>query len=632
MTLPLPPGFSPRAWQIEAVEAAKCALREHQAVIVSAATGTGKGSVIAGIGVMSAKKGRRVLMLAHREELLEELVARVRMIPEAPSVGLVKGARNELLNPIVVASVQSLGLKRLKQLGKVGLVLTDECHHALAPTYQRIYDHVASQNERYKHIGFTATPFRTGKEAGTTLGLGKVFQAVAYEYGIGDAIAAGDLVSPRGFRVATQISLEGVRNGADGDFLEDDLARRLDVPARNELVAQEYLARCPGKPALVFCCSIEHSQHMAESFRKLGIRAEAVWGVMPAGKRREFITRYKDRLGVDVLCSRDLIFEGFDAPQTAAIFQARPTQSRVVFTQMIGRGLRIYAGKSECVVVSFVDRAGGLDLATLTDLRPDDANERVVTALDVGDLVLRRRHEGWGVGEIREVSESEDTRLLYVKWPATAANPGGAVRPHTLQDLARAPEEEEAEQGQLLTIEPKVSGVKRYDMLLLPGASPKSSPGWYEYRGTWSCSARRAVPGGKAERQHDGTWRPAATETLAFHVRQEDRRWQAWSLQREQGETHDRAELVGDAPDRDAALGLAGARIVELGAKVSPIDADWKAHPASAKQVAALRAWGIRRDCTKLSKGEASALMDAVRCHRLTGQHLRPARAGSVAA
>jgi hypothetical protein len=298
---------------------------------------------------------------------------------------------------------------------------------------------------------------------------------------------------------------------------------------------------------------------------------------------------------------------------------------------MIGRGLRIYPGKSECAVVSFVDSASGLDLATLSDLTPDDADERVATALEVGDLVLRRRHDGWGVGEIRKVADVEDSRLLFVRWPATAANPNGAVRPHTLHDLARAPEEEEAEQGQLLTIQPKVAGVKTYDMLLLPGASPKSSPGWYEYQGTWSCSARRLVPGGKPERQHDGTWRPAPSETLAFHVRPVSGLWQAWSLQREPGQTHDRAELVGEAADRDAALALAGLRIVELGAKVSPIDADWKAHPASEKQVAALRAWGIRRDCSELSKGEASALMDAVRCHRL-GQYLRPARAGSVAA
>ena len=620
--LPLPPGQAPRAWQLEALAAARDAIKVHQAVIVSAATGTGKGSLIAGMGIRAARNGKRVLMLAHREELLDELAARVRRVPGAPDVGIVKGARNEMLNPVVVGSVQSLGVRRLAHLGRVDLVLTDECHHALAPSYGRIYDAVTTLNPNAKHVGFTATPFRTGRKAGTTLGLGQVYQAVAYEYGIADAIAAGDLVPPRGFRVATDVSLEGVHVGADGDFVETELSAVIDVPDRNELIVREYLSRCPHQPALVFCVSIEHSQHMAEALQRAGVRAEAVWGVMPAQRRRELIRRYRERDGVDVLCSRDLLFEGFDAPATVAIFQARPTQSRVVFTQMVGRGLRLHPGKTECAVVSFVDRADGLDLATLSDLSPDDPPERTSSALGVGDPVVRRRVQGWGVGVVQRVDEDEEGgRLFYVRWPASEAHPSTVERPHVLADLARAPTEEEPEDnGTLLAVQPRVAGVRVYEVLLLPGASPTTSPGWYEYHGTWSCAAALA-PVGRPQRQGDGTWRPAERPTVAVHVRQAGGGlWEAWSLSRVPGRDQDEVTQIGSAPDHLAAMRAGEQWLAGLGARPTPHDADWKAHPASDKQLSALRSWGIWRDTSKMSKGEASALLDAVRCRRLVAQ------------
>lgn len=639
MSLPLPPGQTPRAWQVEAEEAARFALRPvpesaggppglgHQAVIVSAATGTGKGSLIAGLAIMAARRGNRVLALAHREEILDDLVARIRRVPGAPDVGLVRGQHNQMLNPIVVASVQSLRPKRLKQLGKVGLVLTDECHHSLAATYLRVYDSVAEENPRWKHIGFTATPFRTGKKAGTTLGLGKVFQAVAYEYGIGDAIDAGDLVPPRGVRVATDVSLDGVKIATGGDFDEAELAARLDVPARNDLVAQEYTLRCKGQPALVFCTSIEHSKHMAEAFVRAGVKAAAVWGDMPIHERRDLIGRYRDRAGIDVLCSRDLIFEGFDAPATAAIFQARPTQSRVIFTQMIGRGLRLYPGKTECLVVSFADRGTGLDLATISDLSNDDPQDAPgAKPVCVGDEVIRRRLVGWGVGIVRRVDFDEDVEIYYVAWPVTQANPSGGIRPHTRGDIARAPVE--AEEGQLVTVSPTIAGVKTYEMLLLPGAKgapAKNAPGWYDYKGSLSCSARLVSGEGRNVRLQDGTWRRESADavvSVACHVRRSGASWEAWLLTREPDATQDAIEPIGEAPTQVDAVKLAQSRLVALGARVSPIDADWKTHPATDRQLDALRRWGIRRDTSGMSRGEASALMDAVRCHRLVGQQI----------
>ena len=602
------------------MDATRQALATHQAVIVSAATGTGKGSVVAGLAIRAAQRNRRVLCLAHRDELLSDLVERVRRVPGAPSVGLVKAARNEMLNPIVVASVQSLGAKRLGQLGRFDLVLTDECHHALAPSYGSVYEAIGSVNPGYKHVGFTATPFRTGKKAGETLGLGKVYSGIAYEYGIADAIAAGDLVPPRGFRVSTSVSLDQVRIGADGDFVEADLAQAIDLDARNDLVAAEYLARTPGAPALVFCASIEHSQHMAEAFARAGVKAEAVWGVMGAAKRRELIRRYKERDGIDVLCSRDLIFEGFDAPATMAIYQARPTQSRVVFVQMVGRGLRLFPGKTECQVVSFVDNGAELDLATLADLSNDDPADRTSKPLAVGDEVIRRRHEDWGVGVIRAIEEGDEGEppLYRVAWPVSRWHAAPVMRPHAIRDIQRKPEEPE-EEGETIEVKSRIAGIQTYEVFLLPGSSPKTAPGWYEYQGTWTCSARIA---------HRPTWTPSGfitpTETRVLHARPDGVGWSLFEITRP--DRDDVVEKLGGYPDQHRAMEAAQARLSAVGAKPTPVDADWKTHPATEAQQRALRSWGIRRDTSKMSKGEASALMDAVKAYRLAGKESGNAR------
>lgn len=601
--LPLPPGQSPRQWQLDALDALRASIPpvgQFQRVIVSAATGTGKGSLMAGITVLAAWSGTRVLLLAHRDELVAELVARIQKIPDAPTVGVVKAERDEWLHDIVVASVQSITKTRRERMGRFDLVLTDEAHHAIAPRYRHIYEAVEAANPDWVHIGFTATPFRAAKDGGTS-GLGKAFDAVVYEYGIRDAIDNGDLVPLRAFNVSTDLSLAGVEIGSDGDYKADQLSAIVDCEARNDLVVSQYLERCPGLPALVFGASVAHAQHLAEAFQRRGITAAAVWGDMPLQTRRDLIgtfRRHPERL--PVLCSKDLIFEGFDAPETRAILKARPTQSRVVFTQMPGRGMRTAPGKTECIFIDLVDNGCDLDLSTVYDLSDEDAEGKKKKPLSAGDRVMRRHHDDWGVGCI--TSLGGDPPVATVEWPVSRVHPDGDSKPHPIVELKRAPKDPQDEEGGK-KIEPRVSGVRVYEVFLLRQSGRRKVVGWYAWADSFTASGRQSG------------FRHTFHVTLG-----PGQRWEVWTIQSPQ-ERHPNAPqdvvtMLHDCASYDLAIAWAEQHIRAAKLKVSGINEEWKGQAATESQLKALAAWHVQYDQAGIGRGEASALLDAVIAHR----------------
>jgi len=587
VTLPLAPGQRPRAWQLAATDAARAAFRQGlQAVIVSAATGTGKGTLLAAWARLAAARGP-VLVLVHREELVIDLYERIKAIPGGHSVGVVWAARNEILADIVVASVQSLR-GRLAQLRGPHLVITDECHHAPAPTYRAIYERVAELVPKWKHLGMTATPFRSA-EGGSTTGLGDVFQAVVYEHGIGDAIAAGDLVPVRGIRVETQLDISECRVGKSGDYVEDDLARLVDVEARNSLIVDYYEREGGNRPALVFAASVEHAQHLAETFQRRGHDFQAVWGDMPRADRKRIVGDYLAGRTLG-LVSRDLLFEGFDAPRASILLKARPTKSRVIFVQMVGRGLRLFLGKSEALLLDFVDNGCDLDLSSIADLSPTAAAaDKAARTFVEGDLV-EHRTQPLGQGIVEAVVEGP---LYWVMWYESGDRalhgPGDLMRPR-----AARPEDDVDRDGL------RIARVADYEVLLLPGSKVRDAAGWYHYSDVWTVGAR-----GEDGAQATGL------------VRQTGPDWSAWLVRR--GD----AEQLGRAPTREAACLTTETALRARGLRFGRVDAEWKAQAATERQIAALRAWRIRRDLDTISKGEASALLDAVAARRTVAAAIR---------
>ena len=479
--LPLSPGQSPRAWQLEALRAVQAAWRRGLSrVVISAATGTGKGTLLASLARRAEAKGSRVLILVHRRELIEDLASRVQAILGGAAPGVVQGRRDGSDAPIVVASVQSL-VRRLAGLQAFDLVITDECHHATAPSYQLVYRAVeearrrAGKPERFAHLGMSATPFRSAADGVSPItGEAEPYEAIVYAHDIVQAIRCGDLVPPRGTAVDTHLDLAGVPiRGADYD--EAHLATVVDVDARNVQIAAVVAERAAGRPYLAFAVSVAHAERLAASMRAAGLRAEAVWGTMPADLRAQRLSDYAaGRL--DGLVSRDLLFEGFDSPRTSLLVAARPTRSQIIAWQLVGRGLRLAPGKVDCEVLDFVGFLRVLDFAAFTgaDGEAEDSASRKPWRPAPGDRVVLRYAEGRDVevGVVAEVDDPDEPRFVRVSWPVAG------MGTHAVPDLARAP----AEPVPTAAVPIEVRGHTVYSVSVLPGQDVAAARGWYSPR------------------------------------------------------------------------------------------------------------------------------------------------------
>lgn len=622
--LPLAPGQRPRAWQVAALDAVTAAFRGPaglRSVLVSAATGTGKGTLLAGLAVRSALSagGRRVLVLCHRRELLEDLRDRVLAIvrglpPEQAAgltVGLVRASENAARARIVVASVQTLKAGRLAEAlagGAPPLVIVDEAHHATAKSYRAILAAVEAALGRPPHVvGLTATPYRTGKD-GATAGLGSAFAAHVYDHGIVEAIRAGDLVPPTGVRVDLDlgwepgpVDLSGVRLSAGGDYDEEDLADAIDVDARNEAVARYVAERLDGRQALAFGVSIAHAKRLAEALRAAGVQAEAVWGgtaehPLAPTARAALISRFL-RGDLRVLVSRDLLFEGFDAPPVEVLIACRPTRSPIIAAQLVGRGLRLHTFpdgriKQGCEVWDFCGFLDGVQLAIPADMSAGEKGPASAAAavreLQVGDIVELVLPPSRGLGQVLRASEG--TPLVQVRWP------DAETEWHGRPELRRV----KPEAGPAMQVPIYVRGMTETTVYLLPGQAPEQARAWVWAIDAWVCSAqvRRAAEGAEQ----------VTARGLCRQVAPGD--WEAWVGVWEGRECARLDRITGRPVGLPDAQRLVDAALDEAGARRGGWSAPWRAEPATERQVQALQRLG-RRLTAGLSKGEAGDLLDA---------------------
>lgn len=322
-------------------------------------TGAGKTVVFS---ELARRMDTRTLILVHRDELISQTVEKMSIIWPETLVGIVKAERNELLPPVIVASVQTLSQpRRLAQLNpEFGLVISDEAHHAVAPQWRRILDHVRA-GERSLHVGFTATPNRADG-----VGLGAVFDKVVFRKTITEMIEAGYLVPPKGVTVKTRVDISGVRQNG-GDWSDAALESVLNVANRNQLIVDAHAKHAVGRKAIVFTAGVRHAKDLAETFNRAGVRAAAVDGSTPLMERRRLLTAFRDGR-LQVLANHGVLSEGYDESSVSAIILARPTQSQGLYCQVVGRGLRLHPGKKDCLVIDVADNAGRHRLVQLPDL------------------------------------------------------------------------------------------------------------------------------------------------------------------------------------------------------------------------------------------------------------------------
>ncbi len=330
-----------RPYQMEAQQAIVDARkRGFRAQLVSLATGLGKSVVIATLPeLLELRSGDVTLVVAHRDELIQQLVEKMKAQNPEAVVGVEKSgdvAADDCT--IVVATVQTLTGARLTRFvtkfgRRIALFVIDEAHHAAAPTYRAIVDKILLKRPDAMIVGFTATPYR-----GDGVRLTEIFPDIVYTMDARAAIDAGYLVPVRSYAVNTDVDLDAVASRA-GDFVIGQLAEAVDTDERNLAVLDAYRRLVPGKKTLVFSASVEHARNIALLFKNAGIKAAFASGDTPQAEREAIVAGFRGT-AIDVLVNCGLYLEGFDVPSIEAIVNARPTKSTTLYTQVTGRGLR----------------------------------------------------------------------------------------------------------------------------------------------------------------------------------------------------------------------------------------------------------------------------------------------------
>lgn len=310
-------------------------------------TGGGKTILFNYIAASAASKGKTVWILVHRIELIRQTSLKLMQ------AGVQHGIINPKFTPnyranIQVASVQSLVKRMGRMFSKPDMIIVDEAHHTNATTYAKIIE----ANPQAKLLGVTATPCRTD-ESGLGVTSGGFFDHIVMGPQIYELIEQGHLSQPRILWPGTTgPDLSGVRSRA-GDFARDQLQQVLDKPHITGNAVKHYRKVCAGEPAIVFCASVAHAQHVAEQFRAARYNFHAVDGKMDDQERTKLI----EGLGngsVQGLTSCDLISEGTDIPAVSCAILLRPTQSLGLYLQQVGRALRPAPGKKWAWVLDHV--------------------------------------------------------------------------------------------------------------------------------------------------------------------------------------------------------------------------------------------------------------------------------------
>ena len=424
-------------YQVEAVDAAYEAWRDHDSLMMVLATGLGKTVIASDVICRWPESAGRILFIAHIQELIfqaKEKIEHHSQLPVAIEMGQNRDetARGGLIggpDRVVVASIQTMTRrKELFDPRDFGLIIVDEFHHAGAKSYRRLWEYFKTGNERIKLLGITATPFR-----GDKITLACIAEHCCYEMGIREGIDEGYLVPiQQQYIVVDQLDFSRCRTVAkdlnEGDLEEammggkvtDDMteAERLDALERQErmlhAIAVPTIREAKGRPTLVFCVTVAHAERMAEILRRYpGVTADVVTGTTPQEQRESTIAAFKAGR-VQMLVGVGCFTEGFDAPNVAVVVMARPTKQQGLYVQMVGRGTRplcpdVYklespedrqqaianSIKPAMVVLDFVGNSGRHKLISTADVLAGDMPQALVEEV---------------IEDMKESGEAEDIR------------------------------------------------------------------------------------------------------------------------------------------------------------------------------------------------------------------------------
>ena len=306
-------------------------------------TGTGKTVVFSSIAEERVKQNHRVLILAHRAELLSQAADKIKKLTQLDTALEKRDSHSvNTMFPITLGSVQTLQQKqRLDEFPKDYFqdIIVDEAHHSLAKSYQNIFDHFSDANI----LGVTATPSRGDKKI-----LTEWFDSIAYEYSMRQAIVEKYLVPIKAQLIPLTLDISTVKIN-NGDYAINEIGSALEPYLQS--IAEQMKKYCKGRKTIVFLPLISTSQLFFKILQDIGIRAAEV---NSKSMNREEILHNFENGKYDVLCNAMLLTEGWDCPSVDCVIILRPTKIESLYRQMIGRGMRIFPGKKDLLLLDFL--------------------------------------------------------------------------------------------------------------------------------------------------------------------------------------------------------------------------------------------------------------------------------------
>ncbi|KAF1949017.1 P-loop containing nucleoside triphosphate hydrolase protein [Byssothecium circinans] len=423
--VPPPPPPSPvilREYQEECIQSVLSYLdKGHKRLGVSLATGSGKTVIFTHLidRIPAVEKASQTLIVAHRRELVEQAARHCTLTYPHKHVDIEMG-KNEASGAadITVASIQSItsGDRLLKfDPSRYKLVLVDEAHHIVSRTYLQLMEHFGLRHaadwtttKAPALVGVSATFSRfDGRK------LGAVIDHIVYHRDYIDMIEENWLSDVIFTTVEMKADLNRVGTGANGDFQTGALSKVINTEQTNELVVKTWLTKAKERNStIVFCVDLSHVTNLTAKFRQYGIAAEFVTGDTPSKVRSARVDAFRNG-EFPVLLNCGVFTEGTDIPNIDCILLARPTKSRNLLVQMIGRGMRLHKGKANCHIVDMVSAlsTGVVSTPTLFGLDPAEIVEKANTK-DMKELQERKEQEKIRQEEAADVAKTAVSRKL----------------------------------------------------------------------------------------------------------------------------------------------------------------------------------------------------------------------------
>ena len=367
---------------------------------------TGGGKTVVFSELVNRRHGN-ALILAHRDRLIQQAATKLASVVGYHRLGIVKAEQNQFNAAVVVASVQTLSRQRRREmLPQFDTVIIDEAHRSAARIYDDIIRHVCRPETLL--LGVTATPERSDG-----IGLDRVYDDIVYQIGILDLIEQQYLVPLRGRKITIEVdfSILRSRRNADGinDYRMDEVENLMESANWHENVAKGWLRFASERRTIAFVPRVRMAYRLAEYLRAQGISAAALDGSTTLAEQRRLVHQFETG-AIRFLANCDLFVEGADIPSIDCVVFARPTRSRIIYNQAIGRGTRLSpsTGKTDCLVLDMVGASNRFDLChlgTLVGVREIQPGETITEA-------KRRQEREERTAESEDQKESLDGLIL----------------------------------------------------------------------------------------------------------------------------------------------------------------------------------------------------------------------------